>query len=289
MSDFFSGLKDLGLEIDENVSVFDIKNEKKPNTSAGKDQDTDSESEEKKCLLDKTFECPVCYESFKEKCVKSSKVRSLGHDTDLRPKYLQLDTGKYDVIICKECGYASLSKFFRNVNSRQREILKDKDLSVESDEDEVELYTYDDAIVRYKRALYVSALKGAKTSEQGYIFLKMAWMFRGKREELERKAAEGDETVSQSECQELLKSEIDALGNFIKGFEIAFEKERFPLCGMNENTTMYLLAECSRRIGDYEKAVKWLNNLLSGRMSVRIKEMAFNLKERIREERKQNK
>ena len=47
-----------------------------------------------------------------------------------------------------------------------------------------EIYTYEDAILRYKLALYSSIVKKSRLSERAYLCLKLSWLYRGKREAL---------------------------------------------------------------------------------------------------------
>ena len=49
-----------------------------------------------------------------------------------------------------------------------------------------ELYTYDEALERYKVALANAIVKLAKPSEKAYICLKTAWLLRGKGEKLDK-------------------------------------------------------------------------------------------------------
>ena len=53
-------------------------------------------------------------------------------------------------------------------------------------EDSADYYTYDIAIKRYKMALLTAMTKPARGSEQAYLCLKLAWLYRGAAEELQQ-------------------------------------------------------------------------------------------------------
>ena len=63
------------------------------------------------------------------------------------------------------------------------------------------------------------------------------------------------------------------------------EKELFPICGMDESTYMYLVADLARRCKDYENAAKLISQILTSRAaSQKVKERTRDLKELIKEE-----
>ena len=67
---------------------------------------------EEEHIFDKTFTCPVCDQEFKTKMVKAGKVKLMDLDSDLRPMYQHMDPLKYDAIVCPNCGFAALNRFF---------------------------------------------------------------------------------------------------------------------------------------------------------------------------------
>lgn len=72
----------------------------------------------------------------------------------------------------------------------------------------------------------------------------------------------------------------ELLENAYTGFEAAFSKESFPMCGMDEITVSYLLAELARRIGRYEESSRWISRVLISReANERIKNRAREIKE----------
>lgn len=274
MANIFAGLESLGFKDVEKVDVFqDSEKEKKEAASAEQKKEINEED----LIFDKSYTCPVCDNEFKSRMVRTGKVRPAGADSDLRPKYIGMDPLKYDAILCPECGYAALNRYFNFVMSGQAKNIKEKISSTFKHQPEAgRVYTYDDALMRHKMALLNTIVKGGKNSERAYTCLKMAWLCRGKREML----LQGDYT--KQEVAELVDEEKELLSNAYEGFEAAFTKEDFPMCGMDEYTMMYLLAEIARRIGKNEEAKRYVSKVLVARNAQRrIKDKAFYLKEKL--------
>ncbi len=281
MGNLFSGLAALGLGKLSNMDVYE--NEDKKEEKKDADVEKAAEVSEADLIFDKTYDCPVCGGKFKAKTVKTGKVKLIAADSDLRPKYQLVDSLKYDVIACTYCGYAALNRYFNYMTSTQARMIK-QNISenfngLTSDGD---IVTYDEAITKHKLALANTVVKHAKASEKAYTCLKTAWLLRGKAETLPADTKDIDK-----ELEELAKEEREFLENAYNGFLEAFPKEMFPMCGMDENTVCYLVAELARRIGKYEDASRWVARVLASRnANDRIKEKSRELKERITEEMK---
>ena len=275
MGNLFAGLESLGLNIKDNVDVYE--KEKKENQSAGVKKAQVKEIQEEDLLFDKTYTCPVCDHEFKSKMVRTGKAKLVSADTDLRPKYQGIDPLKYDAILCPKCGYASLNRYFNFVMSSQAKNIKEKiSANFHYQPEAGKIYTYDDALTRHKMALLNTVVKNGKSSERAYTCLKMAWLCRGKRELL----MQGD--YKKEEVTELINEEKELLSNAYDGFEAAFSKEDFPMCGMDQYTMMYLLAELARRIGKNDEAKRYVSKVLVARNAQRrIKDKAFALKEKL--------
>lgn len=195
----------------------------------------------------------------------------------MRPKYVGVDSLKYDAILCPKCGYAALNRYFNFVMASQAKSITEKISSTfKYQQESGNVYTYDDAIMRHKMALLNTVVKNGKNSEKAYTCLKMAWLLRGKAEML----MQGEH--KKEEVEALQKEEKDLLSKAFEGFEAAFDKEDFPMCGMDQYTMMYLLAELARRIGNTDIAKRYVSRVLVARdAQKRIKDKAFDLKEKL--------
>ncbi len=280
MSDLFSGLENLGIRLDNDVDLY----EKSPNETESEEKKSEYEEkiDEAELLFDKSFTCPVCDAEFKTKMVRTGKARLMSTDNDFRPIYKGIDPIKYDAILCPKCGYASLNRYFNFVMGYQAKQIKEKiSKTYRHRVFRGDTYTYDEAILRYKMALLNTVVKNGKISEKAYTCLKLAWLFRGKREEM---AGKGE--LTREEAAELAKEEINFLKNALSGFVSAFSREQFPMCGMDSHVVMLLVGELALELGEINIALQWTSKLMVEKnVSKRIKDKAQDLNDRIKEKR----
>ena len=276
MSNIFSGLESFGLKDVEIKDVFQENTQKREARSQA-EQSQKKEVTEEDLIFDKSYTCPVCDYEFKSKMVRTGKVRLAGADSDLRPRYIGVDSLKYDAILCPKCGYAALNRYFNFIMSSLARNIREKiSANFEYKPSDEKVYSYDDAIGKHKMALLNTVVKNGKSSERAYTCLKLAWLYRGKREQL----MQGE--YKKEEVTQLAKEEKELLANAYEGFEAAFGKEDFPMCGMDQHTMMYLLAELARRIGREEDAKRYVSKVLVARdAQQRIKNKAIELKEKL--------
>ncbi|SKA85201.1 hypothetical protein SAMN05443428_106129 [Caloramator quimbayensis] len=256
MDRIFSGLENLGFNDLKDVEIY-----KSDNIS----EDAPTEKKEIKIqeyLYDKSYACPVCGNNFKEKTVKIGKARLISKDTDLMPKYENINPLFYDVVICPRCGYSALIRYFDKIKQDQADLIRLKISSKFKAKIYPDIYDLDTAIERYKLALLNSVVKNAKNSEKAYICLKTAWLYR---------------------LKDSKEDEKKFLEQAFIGFKEAYEKEAFPICGMDKFTLMYLLGELSRRLGDNPEALLWFSKVIvSTNVSPRLKELARDQKDLIK-------
>lgn len=278
MSNLFSGLESLGLGKLSEMELFEEENKGRGH-GGSKEEPALTESD---LLFDKTIKCPVCDKEFKSKTVKTGKVKLVSADTDLRPKYLLVDSLKYDAIACPYCGYAALNRFFPYMTSTQAKLVKANiSATFKGLKQEGDIITYDEAITKHKLALVNAIVKHAKFSERAYTCLKTAWLLRGKAETLPEDTKDYDRII-----ETLKKEELEFITNAYSGFVEAFSKETFPMCGMDEHTTTYLVSDLARRIGKLDESMRWISKVLVARdANERIKSKARELKEILTKER----
>ncbi|MCR5255419.1 MAG: DUF2225 domain-containing protein [Acetatifactor sp.] len=278
MAGLLSGLGALGFGNLENTEIFEDKKaaEVKKKTAEKAVLTVD----EKDLIYDKQFKCPVCERVTPSKIMKTGRAKLLGMDEDLKPKYEGIESVKYDVILCTACGYAALSKFYGTLMSSQVKLIKENICGKAKLSDyNTDIYSFDQAIERYKMALVNAVVKKGKTSEKAYICLKTAWLIRGYADELSKTPG------NDAKIEELKKAELENLTNAYEGFVEARTSENFPMCGMDESTMDVLLAEIAFKLKKYDVAGKLVSSLLSSiSASARIKDKARNLKDRILEE-----
>lgn len=281
MAGLLAGLASLGLGNLENADIFG-----KDNKESATEGAAPVKIQEKDFLFDKGFECPVCDTQFTAKTIRTGKAKLIDTDPDLRPRYEGIDMVKYDVQVCPKCGYAALTRFFKNMSDNQIKQIKEYiSKSVQLRDYDGETYTYDEALERYKLALACAVVKRTKASEKAYICLKSAWLLRGYAENLE-------DTISgyQQKVAELAEQENEYLKEAYEGFVEARQKEAYPMCGMDEITVDYLLSVLAARFKKYDVASRLIATILaSPAANNRMKDKTRDLKSQILAELKKDK
>lgn len=281
MGDVLSGLESMGLGNLSNIELF---NDKKAKAEAEKKKAEKAaevrELEEKDLIYIKNVECACCGQSFKERAIRPGKARMISQDMDLRPRYKELDTMKYNITACPICGYAALTRDFIHLSSGQAKLVKEKiSMNFTGLKYEGETYSYDEAIARSKLALVNTVVKRGKISERAYICLTLGWLTRGKAESIAEDVPGREEMV-----KKFSDEENDYLLKAAEGFTEALLKESFPICGLDEYTFFYLLSALDYETGRYNDSLKFIEKILINRaVSERIKDKARRIKEAIGE------
>jgi len=270
MDNLLFGLEELGITKTKDIDIFQEEKGNDRNKMKIEEQAT-SEIKESDYLFDKTMTCPVCDKSFKTKQVKIGKPRFIGTDTDLRPRYENVDTVKYDVVVCLHCGYAEFMRNFNSISSRQIKDVKENISSTfKGITNELGEYSYPVALQRYKLALYNGVVKHSKLSERAFICLKIAWLYRAQIESLPKDSVDYAKVAREYAINELMFTK-----NAYEGFFKAISKEMPPICGMDETTINYMLSDLARRCQDYDNAEKFAFAVIGSRSaSAKIKEKA---------------
>jgi len=216
------------------------------------------------CIYDKSYTCPVCGNPFKAKQIRKGRAKFISNDDDLKPNYTPVQPDYYDVILCDNCGYAAISSKFDSITMSQQDAVSEKITPLYVKRDYPNVYDTDTAIDRYKIALENCEAKKSKWGEKSYIHLKLAWFYRDK----------GDKT-----------SELEHLKIAYDGFNEAFTTEKLPICGLDENTLLYIIAAIGIKIGYEEESIRILSRLIVKKnLSSRFKEKITLLKDKVKEQ-----
>lgn len=253
MGSLLSGLSDLGLGDLEGASLYE---DPKKNQDSNKGKVT-AKTEEKDLVYDRGYDCPVCGEKITAKTMKAGKARLLHTDNDLRSVFEGIDAYKYDVINCPKCGYSALVRFFKPMPEGQVRLIREKICQhIKLKPHTGDTYTYEEAMEHYKVALACSIVKQARNSEKAYTCLKAAWLLRGWEESLQ------DEEGTETKRAELNAQQKEYLKNAMEGFIAAEAAESFPICGMDDTTLEYLIANLAYELGKYDIASKLVSEIL---------------------------
>ncbi|MCR5477300.1 MAG: DUF2225 domain-containing protein [Lachnospiraceae bacterium] len=278
MAGLLSGLESLGLGSLENASIFEKKDSKSGGAGAKAEP---PKVEEQDLIYERNFSCPVCSRNFTAKVMKTGKAKLKGMDFDLRPRYEGIAAEKYDVLLCPHCGYAAIARFFPNILSAQAKLIRENiSENVVLGKYYDEIYSYEEALERYKLALACSVVKRGKASEKAYVCLKTAWVMRGYAEDLTEKG-ENDKAAA------LRRQEEEYLQNAYTGFLEARQSETFPVAGMDEPTVDFLIAELAFHLEDYSVCSRMISGILTSPSApARLKDRARDLKDLLMEAKK---
>lgn len=282
MDKILSGLAKFGL--DEKL----INNLFEDETSHGKkDEEPISSKEvdplkETDYLLLKSVRCPICDSAFRTPVIKTGRARRKEPDLDLRPRFEGIDTNKYDIASCPKCGFTAMHRYFDHLAPVQVKLIREGVTSKFKTPPakaitELEEVSYDTAIELYKVALYTAVVKKAKTSERAYICLKLAWLLRGKMEELsvDKENNKAEIEACQTEYNTFYEQAFD-------GFVKAMSSESYPMAGMDQSTVDLLIAAMAYNLSRYEYSARFVSELIVSRtVPSNIKKRAHDLKEKI--------
>ncbi|MDR5587966.1 MULTISPECIES: DUF2225 domain-containing protein [Clostridium] len=214
------------------------------------------EAEIRKHLFLKQVHCPICEFKFKVNAVKVNSPRILSKDSDFFIRYSSPNPYFYDIWICNNCGYASMKIDFFKIKKHQKEIVLEKIKPLWKPRDYPDIITASIAVERYKLALVTSVILNSNYSNKAMISLKIAWMYR----------LLGD-----------IQNELHFLEKALKGFNEAYIVESFPMYGLQRDSTMYILGELNRRLGNDSEALIWYSKAITTiGASYKIKELARN-------------
>lgn len=275
MAGILSGLKGLGLG---ELEKRDLYEEEEKVIPIRKVEPKRIVVEEKGLIYDKSFSCPVCDKKFTSKVMKTGKTRLVSTDLDSRPTYEGIDSNKYDVVQCPDCGYAAMVSYFRPLLQAQIKMVREdicKHIKMQGSDGEI--YQYTDVITKYQVALACAIVKHAKDSEKAYICLHFAWLLRGYVQWLEE---EGNLTVEKE--KRLKRQELECLQKALEGLINARQKESLPICGMDQASLDYMIAAVAYELEKDNIAAKMVSEILiSSVANSRMKDKARDLKQLI--------
>lgn len=273
MANIFSGLESLGLGNLSGLEIFSDDEAKKKQEAGAASAPVVLKEED--LVYDKTYKCPCCDKQFTSKVVKTGKNKLRKSDSDLRPLYETVDSTKYDTVVCPFCGYGCITKYFAPLSSLQCKLIKESiSKTFKGIPEYGPVYSYQEAMARYKLALVSTVVKKGKSSEKAYCALKLSWLARSFAESLT------DAPADMKLKAMLAEEEIEYEKIAFAGLKDGFSKETFPMAGMDEYTVTYLIGELARRLGLYEEASRNISRVItSPNANEALKNRARDVKE----------
>lgn len=282
MDKILSGLAKFGLNENLVKNLFEEESSQKrkeEETSAKKEVEQPKETD---FLLLKSVTCPVCENAFRTLAIKSGRARRKEPDVDLRPRFEYIDTNKYDIASCPKCGFTAIHRYFSHLAPVHAKLIREGVLSQlktppAKNITQLEVVDYDTAIELYKIALYTSVVKKAKNSEKAYTCLKIAWVLRGKMEELSLDEEKNKEAIEA--CQ---KDYDTFYQQAFDGFVKAMSSETYPMAGMDQSTVDFLIAAMAYNLEKYEYAARFVSEIIVSQTAPsNVKNRARDLKDLI--------
>ena len=215
-----------------------------------------------KLLYEKTIKCPICGEESKNIAIKKGGYRILDQDSDFMVNYSGINPLFYEIKHCKVCGYAALPSLFDSIREKEKELIQQKITAKWTPPTYPKQYDVEFAIKQFQLALLNCLAKDGHASEKGFICLKLSWLFRIKKDEINEQ-----------------RFQLQAL----TCLEEAYINEKTPFMGLDESSLLYLIGELHRRLGNNEKALlNFSQVLVSSQATTKIKEKVRSQRDLIR-------
>ena len=197
--------------------------------------------EDKKYLWKKKVKCPVCNHEFETYNYKNKSQVLIEKESDFHEVFEKIDPVMYDVYVCTNCYYAEVFQEFEKLSSENIKRLSSGKRQTTSNFKEKR--SLEDAIESFNLAIETNDLyEKINESHLANLFLKKAWLYRD------------------------LKDYPREKENMQKALEL-YEKKYLTAKSINgmlsENGLAYLIAELSRRVGDYQKAHNYFKKVLN--------------------------
>jgi len=207
-------------------------------------QNDKKEIDLKSMLYYKKSVCPICEAKFESPKVLSKYVQTLKMDYDFCQHHKHINPLFYEMMVCPVCGFAFNEEIFgMRLKKEQLEEIKSRLMAFWQEntlKDYNGVRTLEDAIETFLLAIFSLKGRPVKKSQMGMLYLKIAWLYRYKAEEVqERKYIE----------------------KAIADLSLAFEKENFSNV-KSEINTAYLLGVLNMNTGNYQEAARWLDRVL---------------------------
>lgn len=223
---------------------------------------TDEPINELEYVYAKEYICPLCDQKVSAPVAKYVKLRPQGRDLDARTRYKFFEPLKYDVICCESCGYAALTNFYKPMPKPHKVMVGQALEGFTSKEDQkVLVVDFEEAILRFERAIYCALARQAKHGEKAQICLRLAWIIRSYREFLDLPAEEKEQKLKELAALEgkYLSYALDAL--------IMAKQTEPSVPGMPDVTVDFEIGVLSMKFGRYDISQRSLQDVIQSQMA----------------------
>lgn len=220
----------------KNIEKKPLKGELKKNPRKEEVLEFDS-----KYVWKKKVVCPICTHEFESFSYRNKSQALKEKESDFHEIFDVFDPIIYDIIVCPSCLFAATIGDFEKIKARDMEALfSDKR---KSNFNYTKDRTIDMALESYDLAIYCKN-KTEKPNEAllANLYIKKAWLYRNIKEK---------------------NGELKNLAEALHLYEKKYLTADSVAGSLSENGLAYLIAELSRRVGDYNKAQKYFGIVIN--------------------------
>ncbi|MGN7477562.1 DUF2225 domain-containing protein [Solibacillus silvestris] len=218
---------------------------------------------------EKSIDCMHCKKSFPTLKVRTKSIKIEQTESDFQPVYADnhVNALYYNVFVCQHCGFSfteDFNKYFAPGVKEQIDAQICTNWVPHSFKNERTVF---DAIQAYKLALVCATIKKEKFVITSGLALRLAWLYRSLK--------------NTGQEQRFLKMARDH-------YMESFSTEDYAGTQMSNVRIMYMIAELSRRIHDYENATRFFSRVIENQRvggEAKLVDMAKEQWELVRKER----
>ena len=222
-------------------------------------------------FYEKQIECIHCKKHFPTFKVRSKNIRVMSTASDFQPVYsdTQVHAYFYNVLVCEHCGFSFTEDFTKYFAPGTTELISAQITSKWVNHTFNGERSAEKALEAYKLAYLCAVLKKEKHIVIAGLLLRLTWLYR----ELKNEAQE----------KRFMKMALDQ-------YMESFSNEDYARTQMSDERVMYLIAELSRRLEDYQTATRFFSRVIERQRNTlepKIIDMAKEQWEILRETRNQ--
>lgn len=194
-------------------------------------------------FYEKSIECLHCKKNFPTLKVRSKSIKIEHTESDFQPIYADnhVNALYYNVFVCQHCGFSFTEDFNKYFAPGVKEQLNEQVCEKWIPHNFKGERTVFQAIQAYKLALLCATIKKEKYIITSGLTLRLAWLYRSLKNEGQEKR--------------FLKMSRDH-------YMESFSTEDYASTQMSGVRVMYMIAELSRRLGDYENATRFFSRVI---------------------------
>ena len=192
---------------------------------------------------EKKVDCLHCKKSFPTLKVRTKSIKVAHSESDFMPHYEEgaVNALYYNVFVCEHCGFSFTEDFTKYFAPGVKESIDEQISGLWVKHSFNGERTTAQAIQTYQLALLCASIKKEKFVVKAGLALRIAWLFRSLK----------------NEAQELrfLKIARDY-------YTESFSTDDYANTQMSTTRIMYMIAELSRRLKDYETATRFFSRVI---------------------------